>query len=116
MTRVVGLVGLLVTLAISGVLFMSQNKAQSGGAATPPASQIESQALSTAAAAGFAPVDQMLQLAHAQNGTYAGAELPLGTGVTVVGATANSYCLQMAIQGAPMHELGPGGTGTAGPC
>ena len=55
-------------------------------------------------------------LAHAQSGTYAGAELPVGTGVTVVRATSGSYCLQMPLQGALVHENGPGGTAGAGAC
>jgi hypothetical protein len=116
MTHGLGLISLLITVAVTGALFTMQRSSQSQKGAGVSASAVQSQALSTAIAAGFAPVEQFLQLAHAQSGTYAGAELPLGTGVTVVRPTSSSYCLQMPMQGVLVHENGPGGTAGPGPC
>ena len=110
MTRGVGLIVAVISLAITGALFALQSKSQG------PTSAAESQALATAASAGFAPVDQFLQLAHAQTGTYVGAELPAGTGVTVVGASSTNYCLELTVDSAVVHENGPGGSPAAGRC
>ena len=52
-----------------------------------------------------------LQQWHQAHGTYAGAASGV-SGVTVVSADANRWCLQTATA----HELGPGGTPAAGPC
>ena len=57
--------------------------------------------------AGAANLEQWRQ-AH---GTYAGAALGV-SGVTVVRADANTWCLQTA----NAHEVGPGGSPAAGPC
>lgn len=117
MTRGIGLISLLVTVAVTGALFtMQQRTSQSQKTGVASASEVQSHALATATAAGFAPVVQFLELAHAQSGTYEGAELPVGTGVTVVRATSTSYCIQMPLQAALVHETGPGGTPGAGPC
>jgi hypothetical protein len=113
-TRGVGLIFAVISLAVVGVLMLQQGKSQ--GPTSAAASQAESQALATASLAGFQPVDQILQVDYAQTGTYAGAQLPLGTGVTVVRATSASYCLQMDVSGTQVHENGPGGTPAAGAC
>ncbi len=114
MTRGVGLIFAVISLAITGALFALQSKSQ--GPTSAAATHAESQALATAASAGFAPVDQFLQLAHAQSDTYVGAQLPAGTGVTVVGASSTNYCLELTITGAVLHENGPGGTPASGHC
>jgi hypothetical protein len=72
--------------------------------------------MATASTAIFSPVDQILQVDQAQSGTYAGAQLPLGSGVTLEQATTVSYCLQATITGTVFHELGPGGSPARGPC
>jgi hypothetical protein len=51
-----------------------------------------------------------------QTGTYVGAELPVGSGVTLTHATATSYCLDAMLSGTPVHENGPGGSPATGPC
>ena len=78
--------------------------------------QAESQALVTAASANFSQVDQVLQADYAQAGTYVGAQLPAGSGVTLAQATDTSYCLQTNLSGTLVHEVGPGGSPVAGPC
>jgi hypothetical protein len=57
-----------------------------------------------------------MQAWFTENGTYAGATLPPGTGVTLVRADAGSYCLQADVGGAQEHEVGPQGQPQAGPC
>ena len=52
-----------------------------------------------------------LQQWHQAHGTYAGAASAV-SGVTVVRADGNTWCLQAA----NAHEVGPSGTPAAGPC
>jgi hypothetical protein len=113
-TRGVGLIFALISLAVVGGLFAMSGKNQ--GPAAPAVTHAESLALVTAAEAAFQPVDQMLQVDYSQTGTYAGAELAVGTGVTVVQASTASYCLQMNVNGTLVHEVGPGGSAAVGPC
>ena len=104
----------LISLAIVGGLMAMQSKNQGPTSAT--ANQAESQAVATAASAVFSPVDQMLQVDASQNGTYVGAELPVGSGVTLTRATTTSYCLDANLSGTPVHENGPGGSPAVGHC
>jgi hypothetical protein len=105
----------LVSLAVVGALFAMQNKSQ--GPTSAAAKQDEAQALVAASAQTFAQVDQVLQADYAQDGTYVGAQLPVGSGVTLVQATATSYCLESNIGGTLVHENGPpGGSPAAGAC
>ena len=104
----------LISLAIVGGLMAMQSKSQ--GPTSAAVDQAESQAVATGAAAVFQPVDQMLQVAASQSGTYVGAELPVGSGVTLARATTVSYCLQANLNGTPVFENGPGGTPAAGHC
>ena len=78
--------------------------------------QDESQAIVAAAAASFSQVDQVLQADYAQAGTYAGAQLPVGSGVTLAQATSTSYCLETNVNGTLVHENGPGGAPAVGGC
>ena len=105
---------MLISLAIVGGLFAMQNKSQGPTAAA--VTQDESQALATAASQTFAQVDQVLQADYAQAGTYVGAQLPIGSGVTVAQATATSYCLETNLNGTLVHENGPAGSPGAGAC
>ncbi len=114
MTRGLVLVVTLVALVVVGALTMLQNRGQ--GPSSPSTQRVEAQALATASTAEFAPVAQVLELAYSQTGTYAGAALPGGTGVTVVNASATGYCLQADLSGSVVHENGPGGSPAAGPC
>jgi hypothetical protein len=113
-TRGIGLVLVLISLAIVGGLMAMQSK--NSGPTSAQVTQDESQALVTAAAQTFAQVDQALQADYAQNGTYVGAELPVGSQVTLAQATATSYCLETSVTGTLVHETGPGGVATAGAC
>ena len=53
-----------------------------------------------------------MQAFFVQNGTYAGATLPPGTGVVLARSDATSYCLQAGSE----HEAGPGGQPQPGSC
>lgn len=112
--RGVGLLVVLVALAVTGALFMTQGKSQ--GPTSAAAQQEESLALATAGSAVFSQVDQALAGEFAQNGTYAGAQLPPGSGVVLAQAGPTSYCLNANVNGTVMHETGPGGSAVTGPC
>jgi hypothetical protein len=113
-TRGLGLVAVLISLVLVGVLMAKQSK--SAGPTSATVNHAESQAVSTAALAVFQPVDQVLQVDASQTGTYVGAQLPPGTGVTLARATTSSYCLDATLSGTPVHENGPGGTPALGHC
>jgi hypothetical protein len=114
MRRTLGLPLVLVSLAIGGYLFVANSK--SDGPTAPAITQAESQADAATAGTNFTAADQVLQGAYLNNGTYAGATLPPGSGVTLVRADATSYCLQAVVGTAVEHENGPGGQAAPGPC
>lgn len=110
MTRLLGIPGLLVALAVGGYLMTKQM--QSSGPSAPPVQQVVTQAQTAVAATNFGQADASMAAFLAQNGTYVGAVLPPGSGVVLVGATPTSYCLQAGNE----HEDGPGGTAQPGAC
>lgn len=112
-TRSLGVVSLLASLALAGWLVTAQMKRE--GPAAKSASTAIAQATSAATTLTFRQAETALEQARSLNGTYAGADLA-GFGVTLVRADASSYCIQ-ASQGSTLsHESGPGGAPTAGPC
>jgi hypothetical protein len=114
MARVFGLPLILVALVVGGFLVVRQ--LQTNGPTSPAVTQIVTQAESSVAGANFASAAPALQAWYTENGTYAGATLPPGTGVTLVRADATGYCLQADVGGAQEHEVGPQGQPQAGPC
>jgi hypothetical protein len=106
-TRSLGLVFLLVSLALGGFLFTRQSP---GSQALEQ--QAQTQADAAAAATSFAAAVPTLQAWYADHGTFAGATLPPAYGITVVRADAVSYCLQSGGE----HVDGPNGTPAPGPC
>ena len=111
MTRAtVGLPALLIALALGGYLYAKD--AKTNGPTSPTVTQAVAQAQSSVAATNFEQADAAMQGFFAQNGTYAGATLPPGTGVVLVRSDGSSYCLQ----GGSEHENGPGGRPQPGPC
>lgn len=103
---------LVLTLGLGGYLFSQQ--AKTSGPASTVAQQAEAQAVAAGAATSFQAAAPTLVAFYAENGTYAGASLPLSYGVSVVRADATSYCLQ-SLDGQE-HEVGPNGSPAAGPC
>lgn len=112
MTRSMGMVFLVLSLAIGGYLFAQQSKTD--GPTSQVAQQAEAQAATAAAATSFDAAVPTLQAWYADHRTYAGAALPPAYGVTVVRGDATSFCLQSADGQA--HETGPNGAPAAGPC
>jgi hypothetical protein len=112
MTRSMGMVLLVLTLAIGGYLFAQQ--AKTNGPTSQVAQQAEAQATAAASATSFAAALPTLQAWFADHGTYAGAVLPPSYGVTLVRGDAASFCLQSA--DGRLHEAGPNGAPAAGPC
>jgi hypothetical protein len=104
----------VISLGVTGALMLSQGAKQ--GPTSPAATQAEARAIATGSAAVFSPVDQLLQVDLSQTGTYVGAELPVGSGVTLAQATATSYCLEADLSGTVVHENGPGGSPVVGHC
>lgn len=115
MTRVLGLPALLIVLAVGGYLYAKD--AKSNGPTSPTLTQAIGQANTAVAATNFQGADAAMQAFFAQNGTYAGATLPPGSGVFLVRSDASSYCLQAtAADGTAQHENGPGGRALPGAC
>ena len=110
MTRSLGLVLLVLTLAVGGYLFVQQSKTD--GPTSAAAQRAETEAAVAASGTSFAAAVPTLQAWYAEHGTYAGASLPPAYGVTVVRADATSYCLQAG----GLHELGPNGSPEPGSC
>jgi hypothetical protein len=108
MTRSLGLVLLVLSLAVGGYLFSLQGKTS----VTPQ--QAQTQAEAAASATSFDAAVPTLQAYYVDHGSYAGASLPPSYGVSVVRADATSYCLQ-TLDGT-MHEVGPGGSAQTGAC
>jgi hypothetical protein len=115
MTRLFALPALLVALVVGGYLYTKSM--QTNGPTSPQVAQDINQAQSSVAATNFQGADVSLQAWYAQNGTYAGAALAPGSGVSLVRADATSYCLQAAAaDGSTEHENGPGGPAQPGSC
>lgn len=110
MVRVLGIPAVLV-VALIGLYLYSQD-AKSNGPTSAGGQQAISQAQSAVAATNFSQAAAAMQAFYTQSGTYAGATLPVGTGVAVVRADAYSYCMQAGDE----HEDGPGGTPQPGGC
>jgi uncharacterized protein (UPF0333 family) len=110
MSRVLGIPAVLV-VALVGIYLYAQD-AKSNGPTSPAGQQAITQAQSAVAATNFSQAAAAMQAAYTQSGTYAGATLPVGTGVVLVSADAYSYCLQAGDE----HEDGPGGQPQPGAC
>jgi hypothetical protein len=113
MTRGLGLLSLVASLAIGGYVLSGQMSTQSPAKAKGMKAITVAQ--DAAAATGLQQASSALEQSHALNGTYAGANLA-GFGVTLVRADASSYCLQTVSNGAVFHLAGPGGTPAGGAC
>jgi hypothetical protein len=108
--RTLGIPALLV-VAVLGLYLYSQD-AKSSAPTSTAGQQAITQAQSAVAAANFGQADAAMQAFYAQYGTYAGATLPVGTGVVLARADATGYCLQAGDE----HEVGPGGQAAPGGC
>jgi hypothetical protein len=116
MTRGLGLVSLLVSLVISGMLFSSQLKGGGSAPSTPERNHIVQEAQAAAAAVTAGQAERELAAYQAENGTFAGAAVTGITGVTVVSAGPTSFCLRIARSDGVFYDAGPGGTPSSTPC
>lgn len=114
MGRAFGLISIVVSLALVGILWALTM--QHSGPTSATAKRAEAEATAAVSGMNFTGAATQLELYHAENATYAGASLPPSFGVTLVRADAASYCLQAGVGGAVQHFTGPGGTAAAGPC
>ena len=114
MGRAFGLVSIVVSLALVGILWALTM--QHSGPTSAAAKKAESDASAAVSSLNFTAAATQLEAYHAENATYAGAVLPPSYGVAVVHTDAASYCLQSGVGDAVQHFAGPGGTAAAGPC
>jgi type II secretory pathway pseudopilin PulG len=114
MGRAFGLISIVVSLALVGILWALTM--QHSGPTSATAKRAESEATAAVSGMNFTAAATQLELYRAENATYAGASVPPSFGVTLVRADAASYCLQAGVGGAVQHSTGPGGTAAAGPC
>jgi hypothetical protein len=110
MLRILGIPAVLVAALLGA--YLSMQNMRSNGPTSGSGQQAITQAQSEVAATNFAQADAAMQAYYTQNGTYAGATLPVGTGVILASADATSYCLQAGDE----HEDGPGGQPAPGGC
>jgi hypothetical protein len=110
----IGLLGLLVSLALVGALWMMN--ARESGPTSQAAQRAETQAQQATAGINFSQAALQLETVHAESGTYVGATLPPSFGVTLVRADGSSYCLQAGTASSLQHLVGPGGQPAAGGC
>ena len=110
-----GLPFILLALAVGGYVFYQHSKSANGPTA-PQITQMETQASVAVATTNFEGAAETLQGWFAQNGTYAGATVPLGSGVILAKADDSGYCLQSADGATDEHMYGPGGQVLPGPC
>jgi hypothetical protein len=114
MGRAFGLISIVVSLVIVGVMWALTM--QHSGPTSATAKRAESEATAAVSAMNFTAAATQLELYHAENATYVGASVPPSFGVALVRADASSYCLQAGVGGAAQHFTGPGGAAAAGPC
>jgi hypothetical protein len=114
MGRSLGVISLVVSLALVGILWALTM--QHSGPTSATAESAESKASAAVSAMNFTAASTQLEAYHAENATYAGASVPPSFGVTLVRADATSYCLQTGVGAAAQHFTGPGGAAAAGAC
>jgi ADP-ribosylglycohydrolase len=110
----IGLVGLLASLALVGALWMTN--ARQTGPTSQTAQRAETQAQQATAGINFSQAALQLEASHAESGTYVGAALPASFGVMLARADTTSYCLQAGSGASLEHLVGPGGHPVAGGC
>ena len=114
MGRAFGLISIVVTLALVGILWASSM--QHSGPTSSTAKQAEAEATAAVSGMNFAAAATQMEAYHAENATYAGASVPPSFGVTLVRADAASYCLQSGVGSGVQHFAGPSGPAASGPC
>jgi type II secretory pathway pseudopilin PulG len=114
MGRAFGLISIVVSLGLVGILWALTM--QHSGPTSATAQKAERDASAAVSAINFTAAATQLEAYHAENATYVGASVPPSFGVTLMRAYAASYCLQTGVGTSAQHFTGPGGAVAAGPC
>ena len=114
MGRAFGLISIVCSLALVAVLWALTM--QHSGPTSERTKQARADATAAVSSINFTAAAPELEAYRAENGTYAGASLSPGFGVTLVRADATSYCLQSGVGTSVQHFAGPSGATAAGPC
>ena len=112
--RLFGLVAMVCSLAIVGVLMMLSMS--HNGPTSNNTKLAKAQATADVGSLNFTGAATELEAYKSEHATYAGAVLPPAFGATVVRADASTYCLQAGVGGTVQHFTGPGGAPATGPC
>ena len=105
-----GIVSLVVSLVLAGVLFSSQLGTGGSKASSPDESPLVQQTQAAAAAADAMQAERELAAYQAENGTFVGATINGVQGVTLLHAEPTTFCLQVATDTGVLYDAGPGGT------
>jgi hypothetical protein len=110
MTRGLGLISLLVSLAICGLLYSSQLQGTGSKPSSPQQNRVVQEANSAAAGITAMQAERELAAYQAEHGTFVGAAVTDISGVTVLHADPTTFCLQISSNGGLLYDAGPGGT------
>jgi hypothetical protein len=114
MGRAFGLISIVCSLAlVAGLWALTM---QHSGPTSSTAKKAEADATAAVSSINFTAAAPELEAYRAEHGTYAGAALSPGFGVTLVRADAASYCLQSGLATSVQHFTGPNGATAGGPC
>jgi hypothetical protein len=105
-----GIVSLVVSLVLAGVLFSSQLGTGGSKASSPDESPLVRQAQAAAAAADAMQAERELAAYQAENGTFVGATINGAQRVTLLHAEPTTFCLQVATDTGVLYDAGPSGT------
>jgi hypothetical protein len=110
MSRGLGIVSLVVSLVLAGLLFSLQLGTGGSKPSSPDASPLVKQAQATAATADAMQAERLLAAYKAENGTFVGGTVTGVQGVTLLHAEPTTFCLQVATGTGVLYEVGPGST------
>ena len=117
MTRAgLGIVSLVVSLVLAGVLFSSQLGTGGSEPSSPEKSPFVQQAQAAAATADAMQAERELAAYQTENGTFVGATVTGVQGVTLLHAEPTTFCLQVTAGNGVLYDAGPGGTLSARRC
>lgn len=116
MTRGLGLISLLVSLAICGMLYSSQLTGTGSKPSSPQQNRAVQEANSAAASIAAMQAERELAAYQAERGTFVGATVTDISGVTVLHADVTTFCLQITSNGGLLYDAGPGGTPSGTRC
>jgi hypothetical protein len=111
-----GIVSLVVSLVLAGILFSSQLGTGGSKPSSPEQSPLVRQAQAAAGTADAMQAERLLTAYQAENGTFVGATLAGVQGVTLLHAEPTTFCLQVATDTGVLYDAGPGGTLSGRPC